>query len=272
VTWLKLDDGFPNHPKVAWLPLKARWLLIEAGCWCARYLTDGTIPREIAEGWQGKAMVRAVVTAGLWHQGHGCGTDECVEGDGAGYVVHDFLRYNPSRARVEEERSKKQAAGRAGGRASAQARASAPASPVVQEVPNPVPSRPVPIEPKGSSAGGALDATGIVMNPSGPTVGVARSRPREPIFDTLAAVNGADPRELTTSAARACGVALAEIRKAAPGVTAEEISRRAGNYRTHYPDAALTPSALARRWAESANPAQARGRDPAALIAGGFGA
>jgi hypothetical protein len=128
------------------------------------------------------------------------------------------------------------------------------------------------LEELQSPTGSSVPAVGVVLHPDGPTIGVARtSRRRHPLFDTLAAVNGADPRELTTSAARACGVALAEIRKASPGVTANEIALRAGNYRSHYPDAALTPSALARRWAESANPARARGRDNAAAIAGGFG-
>ena len=242
MTWLKLDDGFPNHPKVALLPLKARWLLIEGGCWSARYLTDGGVPREIAHGWQGVAMVRAVVTAGLWHQGNGCGTETCIEGDGSGYVIHDFLRYNPSREESEQKRSKRQAAGRAGGQASARARA----RPTVEPETNPVPSRPVQVEPKDQSA--------------------AAPRTRDPLFDALAAVSGADPREMTEAAARACGVALAEIRKVAPNLTPEEIARRAANYPTHFGDAALTPSALAKHWATCNATRVSLARDNAAAI------
>ena len=75
------------------------------------------------------------------------------------------------------------------------------------------------------------------------------SRNRDPLFDALAGVSGAIATELTKSAARACGVALAEIKAVCPDLTVEEIARRAANYRTHFEGAALTPSALKTHWA-----------------------
>ncbi len=77
----------------------------------------------------------------------------------------------------------------------------------------------------------------------------SRARERNPLFDTLAEATGSNPTGLTSSAARACGVALAEIQKASPGVTVAEITQRAENYGTHFGDAALTPNALSRHWA-----------------------
>jgi len=75
-------------------------------------------------------------------------------------------------------------------------------------------------------------------------------RERNPLFDSLAKVGGSNVLELTTSAARAVGVALAEIRRATPDVTTEEIARRANTFRSRNPTWKLTPNSLARHWAE----------------------
>jgi hypothetical protein len=42
----RVSDGFPDHPKTLGLTLEAIGLWTLAGCWCARYLTDGYIPIE----------------------------------------------------------------------------------------------------------------------------------------------------------------------------------------------------------------------------------
>lgn len=76
-----------------------------------------------------------------------------------------------------------------------------------------------------------------------------KTRERNPLFDALAAATDGDADKLTTPTARAVGVALAQIRKASPDVTPEEIARRARNYRVHFRDATLTASALAKHWA-----------------------
>jgi len=79
-------------------------------------------------------------------------------------------------------------------------------------------------------------------------------KPRDPLFDALAFATDGDPRELTGQTAKACGIALAAIRKVAPELTAAEIDRRAANYRLHYPKAALTSFALSKHWALCKNP------------------
>lgn len=84
--------------------------------------------------------------------------------------------------------------------------------------------------------------------PSGPPA--APSRPRDVLFEALARAEGSNPDELTKTAARAIGVALADIRRATPNVTASEIQNRAVMYRRVMgTNCTLTASALAKHWA-----------------------
>lgn len=76
-----------------------------------------------------------------------------------------------------------------------------------------------------------------------------KPRPRNPLFDALAAATDGPADKLTSATARSVGVALAEIRKVHPDLTADEIERRAANYRAHFRDAVLTAAALAKHWA-----------------------
>ena len=76
-----------------------------------------------------------------------------------------------------------------------------------------------------------------------------KSRDRSPLLDALAQIDGAHPSQVTNSAWGAIGKSLAEIREVCPEVGPEEIHRRAANYSRHFPDARLTPLALAKHWA-----------------------
>jgi hypothetical protein len=88
--WVKLDDGFPTHPKVVGLSLEARWAYIESLCYAAKYETDGVIPDVVAPN----GLVReALLAAGLWESGS------------AAVQVHDFLVYNPSKSEKERKRN-----------------------------------------------------------------------------------------------------------------------------------------------------------------------
>jgi hypothetical protein len=83
-------------------------------------------------------------------------------------------------------------------------------------------------------------------------------RPRNLLFDALATATGEEPSGLTATAGKAIGSALAEIRKASPDVTPEEIHVRAENYRLHMPQATLTAHALKAHWGRCAKPPKAR--------------
>ena len=80
------------------------------------------------------------------------------------------------------------------------------------------------------------------------------ARARNLLVDALAIATGLDPYGMTAEEARACGVALASIRKASPDVDPQELQRRAGNYATHF-TTAITPNALKRQWSKCREPA-----------------
>jgi hypothetical protein len=96
--WVKLDDRFPSHRKVALLSDRAFRLHVSAICWCAENLTDGRIgDRELAlvAKIRGvKATAQQLADAGVWDR-----TDD-------GWEIHDYLDYNPSREQVIAERKK----------------------------------------------------------------------------------------------------------------------------------------------------------------------
>jgi hypothetical protein len=129
VVWGRIDDGFPEHGKSAFVGPLGQALHVAAICYGNRHLTDGFVPEDHARTllpltdrqWR-ELMPRMLAIAPrqrnpFWHQ---------VDG---GYQVHDFLEYNPSKAQVEEERARKNAirdaraqAGRVGGTRSAEHR------------------------------------------------------------------------------------------------------------------------------------------------------
>lgn len=145
MTWVKLDENFSNHPKILAAGPLAGWLHVCGLCYCNKYLTDGFLPYAVIptlanfrglsietggiknmatfhDDADAEALADTLVRTGVWDE---------VDG---GYNVHDYLEYNPSKAQVEEERRKKQAAGQAGGQASATARAQAKSKQVVNGI------------------------------------------------------------------------------------------------------------------------------------------
>lgn len=96
--WVRLDDRFPRHSKVTTLRARSVCLHVEALCWSAENLTDGAIlatqVQKITRLSKDScaAAVVDLVQAGLW---------DVVPG---GWVIHDYLDYNPSRAKVRQDR------------------------------------------------------------------------------------------------------------------------------------------------------------------------
>ena len=97
MAWVKLDDGFPEHPKVQQVGGDAAWLHVCALAYCNRNLTDGFIAAQVvgrlSDRRAPRKLVERLVEAGLWH----------VENDG--WAIHDFLAFQPSKAKVEAERA-----------------------------------------------------------------------------------------------------------------------------------------------------------------------
>lgn len=165
--WVRLDEQFAWHPKLARVGPLGMALQVAALCYSNRHLTDGFVPWSIAQGlltWEfatqdnrrykigiscGMAgqdvtsdfVIPLLLEADIWEQ---------VEG---GYRIHNFRKYQPTKKQVLEERSNKQAAGRAGGQASAKARAKAERQAESKPVPVPIPSLPL-LNPSGLSLEG----------------------------------------------------------------------------------------------------------------------
>ncbi len=116
MAWVRIDDSFADHPKIASAGPLGMALQVAALCYCNRYLTDGFIPMAVAPRlvyFEGLAdpldVIDRLIEAGIW-----------VEVQG-GYQIHDYLEYQPSKSEVEETREKRRAAGAKGGRSRGQA-------------------------------------------------------------------------------------------------------------------------------------------------------
>ena len=97
MAWIKIDDQFSDHPKVIAAGPLAAWLHICGLTYCGRYLTDGLIPlgqlRKLADVDNAIELAARLVEVGLWEETEG------------GFLVHDYLDYNPSAAKVKAERA-----------------------------------------------------------------------------------------------------------------------------------------------------------------------
>lgn len=98
MTWVRLDDRFPSHRKVALLSDRAFRLHVTALCWCSENLTEGRILaaelRVIVHFRGAKVAANELVERKLWDR-----IDD-------GWEIHDFLEYNPDRAKVQNDRER----------------------------------------------------------------------------------------------------------------------------------------------------------------------
>jgi hypothetical protein len=103
VSWVRIDDAFADHPKTLSLNDRAFRLHVWALCYCARHLTDGLLTFDVlfrspfgsrsgAKRDRFIGLVSDLCETGLW---------EWAEG---GFAIHDYLEYNPTAAKVREDR------------------------------------------------------------------------------------------------------------------------------------------------------------------------
>lgn len=107
MTWLKVDDNSPSHPKwialmdrdpTLWMLCKAVWT--DAGCYASQHLTDGVVTRGALrrlvplDRAEIERAADGLVSVGLW--------DEHPDG----WAFHDWHEYNPSRADVMAKRKR----------------------------------------------------------------------------------------------------------------------------------------------------------------------
>lgn len=96
MTWIKLEDSFVDHPKVADAGHHAGWLYVCGLCYCSRHLTDGRIPKSVVPRLtdlpKPVLAARRLVEVGLWLD-----YGEC-------YQVHDYDDYQRSAKQVDRDR------------------------------------------------------------------------------------------------------------------------------------------------------------------------
>lgn len=107
MTWVRFDDQFPIHRKVAPLDDATYRLASEAVFWCARNKTDGRIGADELEAISKRGTrprAAKLVERGLWHEaGTACASPKCPPSGRDGWVLHDYLDYQPTKIQVEAE-------------------------------------------------------------------------------------------------------------------------------------------------------------------------
>jgi hypothetical protein len=189
--WVKIDDQFPTHPKVMKAGLEARALFVTSLCYSANHLTDGFVTVEVtplltamSQISNGDAAVKKLLEVGLW--------EEC-EG---GYLIHDFLVYNPPSTKILDER-RANADRQARYRDHRNVKSNGVTNGVTNTPPVPVP---VPVLKKKISAEKA-------------------PRPRDPLFDAIAKVCNVDPATAGSSIAKV----ESALKKAEPPYTDQDV-------------------------------------------------
>lgn len=93
MTWVRLDDCFPDHRKVEGLSDGAFRVIVSALCYANRNETDGSLnARDLAKIGATKKRVDELLAAGLF------------ERDASGIRIHDYHDYQPSKAKRQADR------------------------------------------------------------------------------------------------------------------------------------------------------------------------
>ena len=254
--WVRLDDGFPDHPKVVAAGPLAGWLHVCGLAYCNRNLTDGFIPRSAAHrltSFEGVDVetegVRGLVTTGCdvdceWTAEVLCdhGIWDKVEG---GYQIHDYLDYQPSRADVLALKETRTEAGRLGGKASGRARSKQVLDGLLEESlpfasskreaktnPDPVPvPKPEVLRSKSKPLAAA------------PQMRETAEKPKDLLWETLAHIFGESAEGLERDKWNA---ALKSLRSS--GATPDSLRVAAAAWEQKFPGATMTAIGIARNW------------------------
>jgi hypothetical protein len=119
MAWVRIDDQFADHPKLRAVGAVGKAIQVSAFCFSNRFLTDGFLSFETANiiiraetkerGWPEK-----MVKAGLWDEAEG------------GYLIHDYLDYNPTKEEVLARREQSKTAAKLAAKATNEKRWGSP--------------------------------------------------------------------------------------------------------------------------------------------------
>jgi DnaD/phage-associated family protein len=111
MSWIKLDDQWLDHPKIVAAGRDARDMWLASITYCAKHLTDGFFHPNLLPALAVMAGVdvancqnfaRVLLDVGLWDRTE------------AGYCVHDYLDYNPSKEQADATKLARSEAGKRG--------------------------------------------------------------------------------------------------------------------------------------------------------------
>lgn len=253
MAWVKLDDKFPDHPKVVGLSDAAFRAYIVALSYANRYLTDGFVPVPILPK---PRIVAELVGAGLWDR---------VEESGRflGVSIHDYIDFQPSSSeKIAQKTAQSFAKSQAGKARAFNAERDENGAFVGTKEPDLLGSA-GDSEPAESPADEPADdqqRAGASAGEAPPAAHQPRTRTRTPrtnlapreraaLFDALAEVCQMVVADLTASGRGAMNRAVADL--AEVGATPEEVKRRAARWPFQF---RITPSAFAKHYAALAGP------------------
>ena len=92
MTWVKLDDQFWSNPKVQLLGNEAAGAYARMLSYCGAHLTDGLVSEDAARFIAKPKLIERLVAA------------QFIERADGGWLIPDFLDFNPSREQIEAKR------------------------------------------------------------------------------------------------------------------------------------------------------------------------
>jgi hypothetical protein len=231
MSWFRLDDEMPWHPKIALAGGDAAWLWVCAGCYSAKHELNGRVPKSImgqlTDRKQPNRLCGRLVAAGL------------LEDAGDYFVVHDYLDFNPSADEVAARRRARSKAGKVGGKRSGESRRSKQAS--ISEAPAEAFASANGNQPGSGKASENEPRTPNSEADASDRRGYTKGQ-RDPIFAAIVSVFG-EAKTRTTQAFY--GRAVTELLDA--GATADEVATRGARLKKkNWPDS--TVAALLKHW------------------------
>lgn len=249
MTWTKLADEYPQHPKALAAGIDGLGFDAAAMCYANKWGTDGVItstalPAVYPPVRNPKRLAAKLVEVGRWHQaGHDC--PDCPQ-TSDGWVIHGFLDYNPTAEEAAERAAQRAEAGRKGGQQSkpsgskrssgSRSKTEAAASGSASQ------------NGSGRSSKTEAESNPVSRTPTESSSEDSGRGKRDEIFEALVEVAGLDMATLTKSERGRVNNAAKELRDV--GASPDGIRARADVYRRRWPGVDLTPSALASNYSQ----------------------
>lgn len=109
MAWSRIDDSLHSHPKIMLVGNAATGLFVRLISYAGQHLTDGFVPAHVARAYGTPRLLKSLCDANLLTRVDSK-SDQTSEThphlQGPGFVIHDYLDYNPSREQVLAERAK----------------------------------------------------------------------------------------------------------------------------------------------------------------------